>query len=140
MRLSGRSQYAKQIEKCFDMIALKYSALVARKQKRGVPLLPQSGGLGEVHEFYGFQSDGEDGVGKKVVPHLQGAISKYHYGVMEEKLKDGEAPPTIARIQACKARNASAWLRPPPVSVNPLSDKAFRMSHRSDSAYQWWIR
>ena len=131
MKLSGRSQYAQQVEACFGEIAIKYPALVAKRQRKGAPMLPGSGGLESVQCFYRIKEDGAEGDWKKLVPHLQGAISKYHYGVREEMLKDNSPPITVASIQACKARNSSAWLRPTPVSVTPISDKACRLSHHS---------
>ena len=84
-----------------------------------------------MHRFYGMLEDGKEGAGWKVVPHLQGAIAMYHYGMEEWMLIDGAPPSEIARIQACKVRNASSWLRPVPLSVDPLSDEACRLSHKT---------
>ena len=84
-----------------------------------------------MHQFYGVTEDGEDGPGVEAVPHLQGAITMFHYGMEEWRLIDGATPAEIARIQACKTRNSATWLCPSPQSVKPISDEACRTSHKA---------
>ena len=55
VKLSGRSQYAQQVEACFGEIAIKYPALVAKRQRKGAPMLPESGGFESVQCFYGIK-------------------------------------------------------------------------------------
>ena len=40
-----------------------------------------NGVLGAMQQYYGVTEDGEDGPGVEAVPHLQGAITMFHYGM-----------------------------------------------------------
>ena len=114
----------------FQVVATEYPRLTVADRGKGVPLIPNTGDFAAFVRFYGVTESGAEGKGAAVVPHLQRALTQFHNGIVRHKILDKATPQEIARLEACRARNASTWLQPTPPEVRPISNAACRMSHK----------
>ena len=113
--LSELSQYSRHVRENFRAVALKYPELTVVKSLKRAPLLPRTGNYSDFTSFYAKSPSGDAGPGVQVVAHLQRALTQFHQGIVRLRLVDGATPQEKARLEACRARNASGWLQPSPL-------------------------
>ena len=66
--------------------------------------------------------DGSDGAGHGHVEHLQRSLTHLLHEKYEALLKEMLHPKGLARLQSCKAKLASTWLRTAPPGIYEISD------------------